>query len=695
MSKRTAKLVFAMFAVLLLAVPAFGELQRQMIVKSWERLQTLTDGSRLAHPIGISHDKFGNIIAADTGNGRVVKLSRGGELLLAFGSPGSGPGQLHLPADAVVDDAGFFYVADTINNRISKFSPEGKFLLSWGGLGELGAPHGVAVAPDGSVYVADTLNHRVAKYTPDGKLLMRWGSEGSRPGELRFPHGITVDSAGDVFVSDFLNHRVVKFTADGTFVRAWGKRGDKPGEFAHPWGIETDASGNIWVTDMSNNRLQRISPNGEVAVVGHYGNTQRTKFDTPRIRSNYVAEEPVYDDGDYTEMDNAKDSTVVTASQASTTAIKSGDPGSGTRRVNRPNDELSVFVGHSGGFSIDKLQIDAKQTRMVDKPDTEALRADASRLDLTVANRVSQLKWNARAAQGISANAREAVSLGSLRYPISARANSHYTYVADTGNHRIVVLAADGTVVRTWGKFGAGRGEFNLPSDLALDAQNNVYVADTMNNRVQKFSPDGELLAVWGSSTETRGSHGIAVGPDNAVYVADTMGHRIVKYDSSGKFLKAWGEQGAGKGQIRFPHGMAVSGGYLYVADFLNHRIVRFTTEGDYVSEWGKFGKSPGEFRHPWGVGIDPRGDVWIGDMTNSRLQRFTPSGALVGVFGSHGNGLGQFDHPKGVDVSRGGEIVVGIPGLHSVDTLRASNDTVAAKPGTVATGSKSGTKKR
>ena len=112
MSKRTAILVVAMLAVLLGAMPAFAELERQMVVKSWERLQTLTDGSRLAHPIGISHDRYGNIIAADTGNGRVVKLSREGELLLAFGSPGSGPGELHLPADVAVDNDGYFYVAD-------------------------------------------------------------------------------------------------------------------------------------------------------------------------------------------------------------------------------------------------------------------------------------------------------------------------------------------------------------------------------------------------------------------------------------------------------------------------------------------------------------------------------------------------------------------------------------------------------
>lgn len=694
MSRKTAMLVIASIALLFAAIPIAAETQRQMIVQSWERMQTLSDGSRLAHPIGITQDRHGNIVAADTGNGRIVKLSRDGELLLSFGSEGDGPGQLRLPADVAVDAAGYFYVADTINNRISKFSPEGKYLMSWGQLGDLNAPHGITVGPDGSVYVADTLAHRVAKYTPDGKLIMRWGSEGSRPGELRFPHGITTDGNGDVYVTDFLNHRVVKYTATGTFVRSWGSRGSKPGEFNHPWGIETDSNGNIWVTDMSNNRLQRISPNGEVAVLGHYGNTQRTKF---RVRSQYVAEEPVYDDGDYTEMDNAKDSTVVTADTATTArsgaGIESQRNATNRQRPGGREGIVSVFVGHSGGYSIDKLEVDARRVRTVERPDADALRVQADRLDLAVANRVTKLRASDHAAANISATARDG-SLGALRYPIAAKANGQYTYVADTGNHRVVVLASDGTVVNAWGQFGSGPGEFNLPSDLALDAQGNVYVADTMNDRVQRFSSKGELLNIFGSKTETRAPHGITVGPDNSVYVADTMGHRIVKYDSGGKLLKIWGEQGAGKGQIRFPHGMAVSGGYLYVADFLNHRIVRFTTDGVYVSEWGQFGREAGQFRHPWGVGIDPRGDVWIGDMTNSRIQKFTPSGALVGVFGGHGSGLGQFDHPKGIDVSKTGEIVVGIPGLHAVDLLRGS-DRVAATTARPANTGRSGIRKR
>lgn len=685
MSKNTAKLVFAIVAVLLVATPLHAEQQRQMIVKSWERMQALSDGSRLAHPIGITQDRNGNIVAADTGNGRIVKLSRDGTLLLAFGREGDGPGELRLPADVAVDDAGVFYVADTINNRVSKFSPEGKYLMSWGQLGELNAPHGITVGPDGAVYVADTLAHRVAKYTPDGKLILRWGTEGSQPGELRFPHGITTDKSGDVYVTDFLNHRVVKFTPDGKFIRSWGKHGSKAGEFAHPWGIECDSSGNIWVTDMSNNRLQRISPDGEVAVVGSYGNTQRSKFGAPS--TNYV-DEGGYEDGDYTEVDNAKDATVAEATVATAGGVGTTSAGGGGRQraVGRNGDTIAVFVGHSGGYSIDKLQIDARRTRMAEVRD-DVGSAAANRLELTTINRVNKLRWSDRRPGDAATNAREGAP-GALRYPIGARANGQYTYVADTGNHRIVVLNADGTVARTWGKFGSGRGEFNLPSDLALDTQSNVYVADTMNDRVQKFTPTGELLAIFGSKTETRAPHGIIVGPDNAVYVADTMGHRIVKYDSSGKLLKAWGEQGGGKGQIRFPHGMAVSGGYLYVADFLNHRIVRFTTDGEYVSEWGQFGRAPGEFRHPWGVAVDPGGDVWIGDMTNARLQRFTPNGALVGVFGSHGNGLGQFDHPKGVDVSKTGEIVVGIPGLHSVDLLRVP-DRVAKTSATATTGTK------
>ena len=43
-------------------------------------------------------------------------------------------------------------------------------------------------------------------------------------------------------------------------------------------------------------------------------------------------------------------------------------------------------------------------------------------------------------------------------------------------------------------KPGSGPGDFNMPADVACDAQGRVYVADHLNDRVQVFDPAGKLL---------------------------------------------------------------------------------------------------------------------------------------------------------------------------------------------------------
>lgn len=62
---------------------------------------------------------------------------------------------------------------------------------------------------------------------------------------------------------------------------------------------------------------------------------------------------------------------------------------------------------------------------------------------------------------------------------------------------RIVKFAKDGTFVKSWGKPGAGRGEFQNPHGLALDSRGRLFVADRGNNRLQIFDQDGRWLAEW------------------------------------------------------------------------------------------------------------------------------------------------------------------------------------------------------
>jgi serine/threonine-protein kinase len=100
------------------------------------------------------------------------------------------------------------------------------------------------------------------------------------------------------------------------------------------------------------------------------------------------------------------------------------------------------------------------------------------------------------------------------------------------------------------------------PGGVAVDAAGNVYVADTGNNRVVKLAA--------GSSTQTvlpftglNGPHGAAVDNSGNVYVADTGNKRVVKLaagSSAQTVLPFTGLNG--------PHGVAVdNGGNVYLTD--------------------------------------------------------------------------------------------------------------------------------
>jgi DNA-binding beta-propeller fold protein YncE len=159
-------------------------------------------------------------------------------------------------------------------------------------------------------------------------------------------------------------------------------------------------------------------------------------------------------------------------------------------------------------------------------------------------------------------------------------------YVADPDAHRVAVFDADGTLLRTFGRRGAGPGEFNFPLDLDLDPQGNLYVLDSMNARVQVFDPEGEWLRAFGERGSGAGyfqtAKSIAVSPSGPLYVTDSSAHRILVFDGEGVFLLRLGGQyvattGVAPGGFFLPQGIAVDGDDgIWVVDSLNQMIQRF-----------------------------------------------------------------------------------------------------------------------
>ncbi|HVX14968.1 MAG TPA: NHL repeat-containing protein [Pirellulales bacterium] len=215
-------------------------------------------------PTGLSFDRRGRLLVADTHYFRVLVYSPEGELLQTIGGVhGQSPGEFGLVTDAVEDSQGNLYVSEYGDyDRVQKFSPDGRFLLEWGGHGsepgQFMRPQNMVIDEQDHIWVADACNHRIQVFDTDGKLLDRWGEEGSEPGQLYYPYDLLLDDAGHVYVSEWGNSRVQKFSRSGESLGCWGRRGREPGELDHPWALVRDRQGRIHVLDTQNHRVQRI-----------------------------------------------------------------------------------------------------------------------------------------------------------------------------------------------------------------------------------------------------------------------------------------------------------------------------------------------------------------------------------------------------------------------------------------------------
>jgi DNA-binding beta-propeller fold protein YncE len=73
-----------------------------------------------------------------------------------------------LPYDVAVDARGDVYVTDSDNHRMQKFGPDGELVVAWGGPGpgpgQFRQPLGVALDGTLDVFVADSGHDRVQKF---------------------------------------------------------------------------------------------------------------------------------------------------------------------------------------------------------------------------------------------------------------------------------------------------------------------------------------------------------------------------------------------------------------------------------------------------------------------------------------------------------------------------------------------------
>jgi DNA-binding beta-propeller fold protein YncE len=151
----------------------------------------------------------------------------------------------------------------------------------------------------------------------------------------------------------------------------------------------------------------------------------------------------------------------------------------------------------------------------------------------------------------------------------------------------VVANAASGTVgvfdlkenPVYWSKPESDTTPYRKPHDVDFDGAGRIAIADSGNNRIVVLAADLTLVRILkGPGYDFNDPKYVAFGDDGTLFVADEYNHQIKIFDTGYALIDTIGngEQGSAEGQLNKPEGVAAKGDLVWVADTHNHRILLF-----------------------------------------------------------------------------------------------------------------------
>ncbi len=203
-------------------------------------------------------------------------------------------------------------------------------------------------------------------------------------------------------------------------------------------------------------------------------------------------------------------------------------------------------------------------------------------------------------------------------------------YCTERNTHCVRKFNRRGELVMTIGTpglQGAADGDpFRLPTDLAIASTGDLFISDGYGNaRVHKYTPDGTLIKSWGRWGSGPGefglSHCVRVDRYDRVWVCDREHNRIERFDLDGQFLDEW--TGLYHPDTIFFDPVK---DVVYIAE-LDQQVSIFDFDRNLLAQWGgrRVSDVPGEFKAcPHGIWTDSHGDLYVGEVqTDGRIQKY------------------------------------------------------------------------
>ncbi|ETR69188.1 MAG: NHL repeat-containing protein [Candidatus Magnetoglobus multicellularis str. Araruama] len=492
---------------------------------------------------GIDVDLEGNIFFSDSGNHRILKIDKNGNVETVAGN----------------GTAGFSGDFDDATKA------------------QLKSPHGILYA-DGSLYIADKGNHSIRIVNQDGIITTLVGN--GFPGKcdcpslmtncLDEPTDVAMNQWGDLYISDSNNHRIIKINekwndmylvaGNGTICEKNESCGDGDdavyAQLNTPTGIEFNRDGHLLIADSGAHRV-RIVYEDTKKINTYIGSGLNEPYNSSVYSWNVNLSYPT----DIVEDTNG--------------FLYIADSGHNRIRIVGKNDGVLGSVITIAGDGNDTCT-DLNQNQCV-YPKSESL---VSPISLALNSNGSQLFITDKCHRLIRID--------------SDPAKSEFTnLIKFAGSEEHNFSGDDGPAISA---------SLDFPHNIATDKWGNLYIADTKNHRIRKISSEnGEITTIAGTGiagynndgvhmeyAQLNLPHDVAINSDGDIFIADTKNHRIRVIDYTTNIIDTIagdGHQGCytdddNDGRLatfislNFPQGIAVdNAGNLYIADTGNRKI--------------------------------------------------------------------------------------------------------------------------
>ena len=398
---------------------------------------------------------------------------------------------------------------------------------------QLYAPETVAFDSSGNLYIADKGNHRIRKVTRSGLISTvagsgQLGSSGdgglSINAAMNQPNGVAVDGSGNIYLSDTNNHRIRKVNSAGVITTIAGNgingfSGDggqgTQAELDTPVGVTLDDAGNLLIADANNHRIRKLNlSTGVITTIAGNG----------------------YGFG--------------------------GDGGQATQaQLNYPT---SVALDKNGNLYIS------------DTSNNQVRKVTA----VGIISRFAGTGFRGFSGDGGQATLAQFSAPGGLT--VDAAGN---LYVTDQGNHRVRKIALDGTMSTVAGNGSTSstttdeggtalNATLNAPAGVAVDAAGNLFIADTNNHRVV-------VVAAYRATVSVSGASYLPNQPVAVESVVSAFGGNLATRDQAATQLPLLTEMAGTSVKVRDSRGVERLAPLFYVGKSqVNYQISTGTATG-------------------------------------------------------------------------------------------------------------------